>query len=154
MKRIITAVLITVITLSLASCGKNSLKFGKESTVKEGTTFDVSMNIVDGTVSATGMTVQVINNTDMEIESGNAFDMAIEVLKDDRWYSIETDEMANTAEALGFEGTCEIEFDWSRIYGGLPKGKYRLVKWFWPWAEDGTYGLDDMFCLTAEFSIE
>lgn len=154
MKKITAAVLCIISALSLFGCGKNSLKPGEESTVTEGTGFDVSMTIVEGTVTPSKATVLVTNNTDIEIDSGNEYDFSIEVLDKGKWKAIETDERDNTAEALIFTGESELVLDWKNIYGALPKGHYRIVKSFFPWTENGIYGIDDQFYLTAEFSIE
>lgn len=154
MKKMTAAVLCLILALSLFGCGKNVLKPDKESTVAEGTDFDVSMEIVEGTVTPLKATVLVTNNTDIEIDSGNEYDFSIEVLDDGKWKTIETGERDNTAEAYIFTGERELVLDWKNIYGALPEGHYRIVKYFFPWTEDGTYGIDDQFCLTAEFSIE
>ena len=154
MKKIITMILCIMLVLIFASCGQSKIELGEESSVREDTKFDVSMEIVDGTLTQTSATIRVINNTDIEIDSGNAYDFAIESQQNGKWYSIKTEERTNTAEAWTFEGTRDVEINWSQIYGTLPNGHYRIVKYFSPWAEDGTYGFDDSFYLTAEFEIQ
>ena len=153
MKKITVMAICFVLTLSFSGCGKAELKLGKEVSTAEETTFDVSMDIVEGTVHPTGLTIRISNNTNLEIDSGNANDFAIEAQKDRKWYSIDIDERAITSEAMVFEGTRDVEISWNDIYGQLPKGQYRIVKAFWPRSEDGAC-LDNQFCLSAEFSIE
>ncbi len=147
-------VICITLALSVSGCGKTGLKIGEASSVVEGTEFDVSMEIVDGAVTPIKATLRVTNNTDLEIESGNAADFTIEVLQDDEWKTIEIGERNNTAEAIGFVGESELEISWINTYGKLPGGKYRIVKCFFPLTEDGSYGVDDRFFLTAEFNIE
>lgn len=84
----------------------------------------------------------------------NKNDFAIEVLDNGTWYTIEKGNRVNTAEAYTFVGERNLDIVWYSIYGELPKGHYRVVKYFFPWTEDGTYGVDDGFYLTAEFEIE
>ena len=153
MRKYLAFALAWVLATGLAGCAEE-VKTTAESDVVTGSAFDAGMEVVEGTVSPEGATVRVVNNTDVELDSGNAYDFAIEVQKDGTWYSIETEERSNTAEALVFLGERELAIDWSGIYGALPKGNYRLVKYFFPWSEDGAYGIGDGFYLAAEFRID
>lgn len=38
-----------------------------------------------------------------------------------------------------------MNINWSEIYGSLSAGEYRVVKFFYPSTEDGSYGTDDGF---------
>lgn len=80
--------------------------------------------------------------------SGNLHDFLIEVRKEGQWKEIDIGEWSNTAEAMGFTGTGEFELDWSRMYGKLPAGDYRILKCFW--FDD----IDENFILGAEFTIK
>lgn len=148
MNKVFAMVLCIALALSLAACANTESKIDKESP------FDVSMEVVDGTVTPMKATVLIKNNTDIEIDSGNEYDFSIEVLKNGKWKTINVGNRDNNADALVFLGESELVIDWSNIYGELPSGDYRIVKSFFPWTEDGTYGINDEFYLTAEFSIK
>lgn len=154
MKRWICLMIYTAILVSVIGCGQGEIKKGKASSVVEGETFDVTMEVVPGSVTPSSLTIRVKNNTDIEINSGNESDFAIEVLDNGDWYTIEVGAWSNTAEAYIFEGERDLDINWSNIYGSLPEGHYRIVKHFYPWAADGTYGIKDGFHLTAEFDVE
>lgn len=153
MKKLVGFILCIAMLFSVAGCGQGKLTKGEESSVTEGTAFDVTMEVVEGSVTPASLTVCVKNNTDLEIDSGNEHDFAIEVLDDGTWYTIKTGDRNNTAEAYGFSGEQTLELEWSNVYGALPAGHYRIVKYFFPWTADGTYGVKDGFYLTAEFEI-
>lgn len=154
MKKAFMLILYMSVLLLFAGCGQEKLNIGKESSVVEGTAFDVKMEVVEGSVKPGSLAVCIKNNTNLEIKSGNEYDFAIEVLDKETWHVIETGERANTAEAFVFKGERTLDIDWSNIYGPLPSGHYRIVKYFFPWTEDGSYGIKDGFYLTAEFNIE
>ena len=91
MKKILVLSLCFVLALWMAGCVQNkNINFG-----------DVTMKVVEGSVTPSGLTVRISNNT-----------------------------------------------------GSLSAGEYRVVKFFYPSTEDGSYGTDDGFYLFAEFSIE
>ena len=148
MKKIIMVALWLLLILSLVGCG-TKLNIGKESSIKEGSSLDVTMQVIKGTISLTSLKLCVKNNTDIEILSGNEFDFLLEVYQQGKWFTINTKERENTAEALGFMGERELEISWENIYGLLPTGHYRIVKYFFPYS-----GYKDGFYLTSEFDIE
>lgn len=153
MKKLLSAALF--LTLLLSACGGETLTInGEPSEIEEGTAFDVTMEAVEGTVTPTSLSVCVRNNTEIEIDSGNEYDFSLEAFNNGVWNTLPCEEQVNTDEAYLFAGERTLALDWSTTYGPLPEGRYRVVKYFFPWTEDGTYGLDDGFYLTAEFDVD
>ena len=96
--------------LSLALLGLLTLTACR-GTPKAGDAFDgaaddyegVTMAVVEGTAAPGGVTVEVLNTTEAEICSGNAYDFGLQMERDSRWYWLEPKgEFANTAEAYVF----------------------------------------------------
>lgn len=140
--------------LLLAGCGaeaRTGEKFEGEVNTYEG----VSMTAVEGTALPGTVTVEILNATDAEIESGNAHDFGLQREVDGTWYWLETKtgEYANTAEALSYSKgeTVTQELTWAGMYGSLPKGHYRVAKWFFEYRGPGDY---TDFLLAAEFSVD
>ncbi len=114
----------------------------------------VSMTIVEGTPRPGGVTVEVLNTTDEEIDSGNAYDFGLQIEQDGRWYWLESKgEEANTAEAYIYakDEPRELELAWGRMYGSLKPGHYRVTKQFFEYRGPGD---STDFLLTAEFTLE
>ena len=130
MKKNGIALILAGCLLLLSACGiKVGERFDGEVNNFEG----VTMTVVEGTVRPGGLTVQVLNTTDEEIDSGNAYDFWVQVERNGAWYWLEEEgERANTAEALIYlkDTPRELTFSWSDRYGSLPKGHYRVVKDF------------------------
>lgn len=150
-KRACMAVLLCV--LLLTGCGgeaKTGEKFEGGVNTYEG----VTMAAVEGTAYPGTVTVEILNTTDAEIDSGNASDFALQKEVDGEWYWLETrkDEYANTAEALIYPKgeTVEQELMWANMYGSLPEGHYRVVKHFFEYRGPGDC---TDFLLAAEFDI-
>ena len=150
MKKLISMLLIFACVLGLIGCG-NQIKYADSNIGEVNNYSDVSMELYDDTVTNGLLTLTLTNNNDFDMESGNQYDFAIEVLHKDKWRSIEIGERDNTAEACTYyKGKHLIQFAVSEIYGELPSGHYRLVKCFWPENE----GLDNKFYLSVEFDVE
>lgn len=156
MKRLVCLFICIVTLLSFAGCKKAdeiTIDKGEESAIVVGSDFDVTMEIVEGSVTSESARICVKNNTGIQINSGNERDFSLEVFENGKWYTIKTGIRSNTQEAYIFDSLRYLDIDWSDIYGTLPKGHYRLVKSFFPWSSDGTYSYKDEFYLTAEFDI-
>lgn len=115
----------------------------------------VTMTAVEGTAHPGTVTVEILNTTDQDIESGNEYDFALQKEMNGTWYWLQTkqDEYANTAEALLYpeNETVTQKLTWANVYGSLDKGHYRVVKAFF---EYGGPGDSVDFLLAAEFDIE
>ena len=139
--------------LLLAGCGtgpKTGEKFEGEVNTFEG----VTMTVVEGTAKPGTVTIEIVNATDRDIESGNKADFALQKEVDGAWYTLETKkkEYANTAEALGYpkDEAVTQELTWAGVYGSLAEGHYRVVKAFFEYRGPGDY---TDFLLAAEFTI-
>ena len=132
MKKILVLSLCFVLALWMAGCVQNkNINFG-----------DVTMKVVEGSVTPSGLT-------------GINYDFSIEKKEDDKWSPVkEIGDRTTDTETYIFQGERDLNINWSEIYGSLSAGEYRVVKFFYPSTEDGSYGTDDGFYLFAEFSIE
>lgn len=114
----------------------------------------VTMTVVDGTAMPGGITVEVLNTTEAEINSGNEHDFGLQMEQDGQWYWLERKgEFANTADAYMFstDQSRELALKWGSSYGSLKPGHYRVTKWFFEHRDSGD-PVD--FLLAAEFTLE
>ena len=112
------------------------------------------LTVVDGTAMPGGITVEVLNTTEAEINSGNEHDFGLQMEQDGQWYWLERKgEFANTAEAYIFaaDEARELDLKWGSDYGDLKPGHYRATKWFFEYRGPGD---TTDFLLTAEFTLE
>lgn len=123
----------------------------------EGTADDyegVTMSIVEETAMPGGVTVEVLNTTEAEIDSGNEHDFGLQMEQGDRWYWLEPKRVFdNTLEAYLYskDAPRELALTWNGDYGDLKPGHYRVTKWFF---EHRGPGDTTDFLLTAEFTLE
>lgn len=93
------ALLVFSLLLLLSACS-NTPVVGE---AFEGTVNDydgVTMTIIDGTLSSKGVTIEILNTTEAEIDSGNEHAFGLQIEQDGQWYWLETKgESANTSEA-------------------------------------------------------
>lgn len=112
------------------------------------TTLDkVSMIIKDGTL--TGATIVIKNTSNEELTSGEWF--RIDKLEDNgKWKEAKTINDNYGFIAIGWiinkNGEFEDKIDWSKLYGKLKKGNYRIVK--------EAYDNGNKIELYAEFTIK
>ena len=115
----------------------------------------VTMTVVEGTAYAGTATVEILNSTDIEINSGNEADFGLQIEQDGKWYWLERKdkEYANTAEALIYEKNepRELTVTWGNIYGSLEPGHYRVTKWFFEFSESG---VGQEFLLASEITLD
>ena len=75
MKKILVLSLCFVLALWMAGCVQNkNINFG-----------DVTMKVVEGSVTPSGLTVRISNNTGIDINGGINYDFSIEKKEDDKW---------------------------------------------------------------------
>ena len=113
---------------------------------------NVTMEIVDGTLTNTGATI-VITYLSGEDNTYGAW-YRIDKLEDGKWYELE-DKIAgeNAWIAIGYKtdenNQLQLDIGWESLYGALESGKYRIVK-------DFSNGKNpyDVRHVAAEFTIE
>ena len=112
----------------------------------------VEMNVVSA--SESGITIELVNNTDMESIFGEHFYICFE--QEGKWYLL-----PQTAENIAFtdiglilepNGKREYKHTFEWIYGLLPAGKYRIVKDIWLYKDKNSLE-SEKYILAAEFSI-
>lgn len=127
-------------------------KLGEPFTGEVNTYPGVTMTLV-GEAMPGAVTVEVLNTTDAEIDSGNEYDFAVQQEVDGGWYSLEYEPKPNTAEAWVYfkDEPRQVKCAWAGMYGSLPAGHYRIVKAFFEYR-----GLGDNtdFLLAAEFTLD
>ena len=114
----------------------------------------ITMAVLSNTATSTGATIQILNTTDLEIDSGNAYDFSLQIEQDSAWHLLESKPFANTADASIYPQDEPIQqsLDWSSRYGTLPTGNYRIVKAFS--CRSAAYDGPKNFYLAAPFTIE
>ena len=114
----------------------------------------VTMTAVEGTATSTGITVEVLNTTDLEISSGNEALLGLQMELGGQWYWLNAlpGGITTTMEAYlySFDSPRELELNWGRSYGPLWPGHYRVTKRF---SAEQPAGDDTDFLLAAEFSL-
>ena len=145
MKRVLTAVLCLVLSLSLAGCGS-------------GKGFDpanVRMEVVDGSVNPSKLIVHVINNTKTDIAGGIDDDYTVEKRVNGEWSPVEeVGTRSGKTETYIFQGERELTVNWAGLCGTLTAGDYRITKVFYPLEKGGSSPSGGSFSLSAEFRIE
>lgn len=150
-KTILTILLCGVMVLGMTGCGKSKNEFdiGNKSDIKVSQN-DVIMTIKDGTLTNTGATLILTNNSDKNFQYGNPYE--IEIKKEGEWHKINVELYFNMpAFQLSSKENKEIELDWENGYGKLASGDYRIIKSIDIEKEDGTF---DTSYVSAEFTIE
>ena len=145
MRRIVSLFFIFVLVLSIVGCGINK-KFNPA---------DVTMDIVEESITPSGLTVIISNNAKIDICGGIADDFLIEKLENDEWSPlVEIGDRSNNTETYIFQGNRELNIYWSDIYGSLTPGTYRISKCFYLDTVDDASSSNDGFYLIAEFIIQ
>ncbi|NLX71435.1 MAG: hypothetical protein GX024_11230 [Clostridiales bacterium] len=113
---------------------------------------DVSMTVKEGTVSPTGLTVVLENNSDVELIYSE--DFLLEKNINGKWYEVPV-----IVESYGFDDIGYIlasgeigewNVEWSWLYGNLDAGEYRIIKII---IDSGSPGDIKQYILAAEFKI-
>lgn len=150
-KTILTILVCGFMVLGLTGCGSETNKFdiGNKSDiqiVEKG----VSLSIKEDTLTNTGATLILKNDSDVDVEYGNPYEM--EIKKDGEWHKINVElNFTLPAFILKSKETKELELNWENGYGKLASGNYRIIKSIDVEKEDGNF---DTFYVSAEFTIE
>ena len=150
-KTILTILVCGFMVLGLTGCGtnKNEFDIGKESNI-EIVEKAVSLTVKENTLTETGATLILKNDSDVGVEYGNPYEM--EIKKDGKWHKINVElNFTLPTFILKSKDTKELELNWENEYGKLASGDYRIIKSIDIEKEDGTF---DTFYVSAEFTIE
>jgi len=114
----------------------------------------VTMTVKEGTVSSTGLTLTLENNSEKQCIYGEYF--VLEKKLDGKWYEVPVAIEGNYGfDAIGYElnpgDRREWTVNWEWLYGSLEAGEYRIVKDILDFRETGDY---DKYYLATEFAIE
>ena len=150
-KKILTILLCGIIILGITSCGKNENEFdvGGKSDIKVSQN-DVTLSIKNGTLTKTSATLILKNDSDMDIQYGNPYE--IEIKQNNEWHKINvTLNFTLPAYGLKPKESVELELNWKNGYGELAQGEYRIIKGIDIEKEDGIF---ESFKVAAEFTIK
>ena len=150
-KTILTILVCGFMVLGLTGCGtnKNEFDIGKESNI-EIVEKGVSLTVKENTLTETGATLILKNDSDVDVQYGNPYEM--EIKKDGEWHKINVElNFTLPAYILKSKETKEWKLSWEDGYGKLASGDYRIIKSIDVEKADGTY---DTFYVSAEFTIE
>ena len=144
-------VLICLVCSLLISCDLGEKqKLGNVSSMKVLDEYaDVEIEIVDGTLTPSGVTVFVKGNEEGDILYGEEF--YVEKLVNEKWYEVapKEDGLEKWYYLIGYDLNTEHTYDWEWYYGVLSKGTYRLILGF---SGPGT-GENNGFYLDVKFVI-
>ncbi len=148
-KTILTILLCGVMVLGITGCGnsKNQFDVGGKSDIKISQN-DVTLTIKEGTLTNTGATLILKNDSDKLLRYDEIYE--IEIKQDGYWKKIDVE--------LNFDlplwevepsKSKEIELKWQDGYGKLVTGKYRIIKEVYFENES-----EEKFYISAEFTIK
>ena len=149
-KTILTILVCGIMVLGLTGCGtnKNEFDIGKESNI-EIVEKGVSLTVKENTLTETGATLILKNDSDVDVQYENPYE--IEIKKDGEWHKINVElNFDMPAFQLLSKESKEIELDWENEYGKLAKGTYRIIKGIDYEYEEGKY---ETFNVAIEFTI-
>ena len=106
---------------------ENKFDIGEESLTEITSNNDVVLTIKNKTLTSTGATLLLKNNSNKIYQYGNPYEMEIKL--NDKWYKINVD-LSFTLPAFNLKPgeTKEIDLNWENGYGGLSSGTYRIIK--------------------------
>lgn len=127
-KTILTILVCGIMVLGLTVCwtNKNEFDIGKESNI-EIVEKGVSLTVKENTLTETGATLILKNDSDVDVQYGNPYE--IEIKKDGEWHKINVQlDFTLPAFSLKSKETKELEINWKEGYGKLTPGDYKLLK--------------------------
>ncbi len=142
--------LIIIVILGCIGCSliKNKFEIGKKSDV-EISQNDVLLSLKEGSLSNTGVTVIIKNNSDKFLYFDEEYE--IEIKQDDDWYKINAVlDFTEPLWELAPSESKELKVFWKNGYGKLASGQYRIIKKVFLKGEDQTI----KFNVSIEFNIK
>ena len=128
MKKIIVLMISFTIILGLCGCNNQDKTIGRKSEINI-TKEKVSLIIKEKTLTSTGATVILKNDSDDDVHYGTPYHLEKKV--NNEWYILKPIEDLNFIMPLFIlkpEESSENNIDWNYGYRKLPKGTYRIVK--------------------------
>ena len=111
-KTILTILVCGIMVLGLTGCGtnKNEFDIGKESNI-EIVEKGVSLTVKENTLTETGATLILKNDSEVDVQYGNPYE--IEIKKDGEWHKINVQlDFTLPAFSLKSKETKELEINW------------------------------------------
>ena len=134
MKRFLCVTCVVLCLLMLAGC-TNAKKYPWELTeadsVYENTSEDISAEIYQNNLAATGGYFLLKNQSDVAAIVDSSFYLLVK--KSGAWYQMDGDTAVLTQYEAKMEphgGRHMFFFDWESVYGELPNGTYRLIGYY------------------------
>lgn len=151
MKKLLLCLFAFVMLFGITGCSSsNNFEVGNVSDIKISNNNDVTLSIKENTLTKTGATLMLKNDSDVDIQYGDPYE--IEIKKDGKWHKINVELNFNLpAYMLKPNESKEIELEWENGYGQLASGDYRIIKDIDVEKEDGTFAT---FYVSAEFTIK
>jgi hypothetical protein len=149
-KTIFIIIVLGIMVLGLTGCGKNKMfDIGEKSNIEIAKN-DVTLSIKEGTLTKTGATLILKNDSNVDVQYGNPYE--IEIKQDGSWHKINV-QLDFTLPSYGLKSgeSKQIELDWENGYGKLSTGEYRIIKDIDVEQEDETF---ESFYVSAEFTIK
>lgn len=144
-------IILCLLTFMLIGCSsiKNNFDIGNESGIQV-TNKEIYLTVKEGTLLNTQATFILKNDSDVDVQYGNAYEL--EIKQDGKWHKINV-EIDFTMQAYELKAKKSLEFNlnWKETYGKLAKGEYRIIKTIDIQKEDTTF---DSFFVAAEFTIK
>lgn len=149
MKRFVLIIVSLVLAIALTACGaRYPWEIGDENTYVFEDGEDVQLILEEGTLSQTGGIFYLKNRSEVTIYSGQSYVLQIQI--DGKWHDIIQDSDFTAEQIIvNPNGKYKFDNDWSNIYGELPEGTYRMVKYYSVYPD----GEED-FYISCEFVIE
>jgi len=152
--KIFAAALIVVITVFIAGCDVAMIT---DCELPQDANYELPQGllearIAENTLTLTGLTLVLTNNTERRYYYGNPF--RIEKLVGNEWVEPGfIDSVLWTLPAFNLDSGDEVEIEknWENIYGALEPGTYRIIKSYAYLREPGDF---DEYEVYAEFMIE
>lgn len=148
MKKFLCIAVSIVLLISIVGCKKE-----KEEELK--TIDEITVTIKDDSLTKTSMIVHIEEKDIKRVVYGESF--IIEKKENNKWKEVKkinTNYAFNSmAYYANYNGVLEMYQDWSKIYGELDKGKYRLVKDVF-YESDTPITDEDKYYIYVEFDIK
>lgn len=114
---------------------------------------NVSMEIVEDSITPTGLTIVFENKSDKNIVFEDNF--IIEARVEEDWYQlpmlISDYDFSSVGCKMPYKQSKELSADWKNLYGDLETGEYRILKEVIDLSESNSNNKE---CLAAEFKID